>query len=253
MKASTTLFTLIFLSAHSLMAEESVLESAPVIDTVTYQVDKNRLVIQRIEEPDPTLQAAVSQSSTTTTSPEVGPQEGRSFQITATTYEEKGTRFQIRLLGPGPSKDVIGWSNLDWSLFTVRHQLIAREQRHRFLFFHSKVSLEALEQLTADPDSADSLPEVPALLPTHASTGSRYLLTSSYSDDTPQIETILDFLEALHTLYDEQRAQLEKEQELVIERGKERKRQILLEKNKPQTQTLRIWRLKDLEEKGESE
>ena len=62
------------------------------------------------------------------------------------------------------------------------------------------------------------------------------------SGEATEREETLDFLEAIHTLYDENRQKLHTDRELAIEHQKERQRQIKIEAAKPKTRVLKIWR-----------
>ena len=230
-----------------LFADPSSLESVPVLDEVTLKVGKDELVIQRIE--DPGLPAAKPEAPIIVPGKEAP--LTHSFQIAATTYADKGTRFVISSHNGDASQSFTGWSNLDWTLFTTRHQLDDKDQQHLFILLHTKVSKTQISQLKNNPDPANHPPEVPTELPSH-STGARYLLTSDFFAGDPAAEITLDFLEALHALYDEQADQLQQEHQLALEKQAERKRQILLEKQIPQRRVLRFWRL-NLDQKGDSQ
>mgnify|MGYP005851735591 FL=1 len=103
----------------------------------------------------------------------------------------------------------------------------AENVRYQFMLFH-----------TGSGQGVEA-PEVPEELPEFDETGARYLVTSS--EETEREET-LDFLEAIHTLYDGNQAKLHADRAIAIERHKERQRQIAIEKETPKTRVLKIWR-----------
>jgi len=107
--------------------------------------------------------------------------------------------------------------------------------------YHSMITTCAISSCSFIPGVAKEIdaPEIPAELPEFSQTGARYLVTSG---EATEREETLDFLEAIHTLYDENRQKLHTDRELAIEHQKERQRQIKIEAAKPKTRVLKIWR-----------
>lgn len=245
MNDKVPLIIFFFISYFSAYAEESPLDDAPVLDTATYKEGEDYLVILRVEDPavdrTPTVVEPEAQKI-----PAVQLAQNFSFQVVATTYGDQATRFEIKLLGEGEGKKLQGWSNLDWTLFTPRHRIKNGDQQHSFLLFHSKTGAEDLIKLASDADLARRPPQIPEVLPSRESIGARYLLNSAVSGADPAIETILDFLEALHVLHDEKAQELKEELRLKTMKREQRKHQILVEKNTSQTRALRVWRLKNI-------
>jgi len=210
--------------------DQSALENAPVLDEVVHQQGKDTLVIQRIEQPEFQTDDSI-QEETGESLPEVQVPAAvlptRTYIISATSYGQGGTRLQIWPSHRGQQGALEGWSNIDWSVLQSLLSFDDENVRYQFMLFHT------------GSGQGVNAPEVPDELPEFAETGARYLVTSS--EETEREET-LDFLEAIHTLYDGSQAKLHADRAIAIERQEERQRQIAIEKEKPQTRVLKIWR-----------
>lgn len=209
---------------------QSALENAPVLDEMVHQQGKDTLVIQRIEQPE-FLEGNTIQEEAKELPSEVPLQEvvlpTRTYIILATSYGVGETRLRIWPSHQGQHGALEGWSNIDWAVFQSLLPFDDEKFRYQFMLFRSGNGQEA------------EASEVPTELPQFSETGARYLVTSSA--ETEREET-LDFLEAIHTLYDGNQQKLHADRSIAIERQKERQRQIKLEKAKPKTRVLTIWR-----------
>ena len=204
---------------------QAALESAPVLDEVVHKQGKDTLVIQRIEQPDFLEEETVDQQTEIVTQ-----EEGllhHTYVISATSFEQGATRFQIWSPNQGQQRALEGWSNINWSVFQSLLSFDTENIRYQYMLFHT------------GSRKGENAPELPTELPKFEVTGARYLVTSSAEVEQ---EEILDFLEAIHTLYDEKKAKLHADRVVAIERQEERKRQIEINKAKPQTRVLKIWR-----------
>jgi len=76
-------------------------------------------------------------------------------------------------------------------------------------------------------------------LPDFKKVGARY---TSASEENIEDSTTLDFLEAVHALYDTQHTELSIQRDLVLKKHEERVRQLKADAKKPKTRVLRIWR-----------
>lgn len=209
---------------------QAALENAPVLDEVVHQHGNDTLVIQRIEQPE-FLEEEATQEETEEPQTEVpAPQvvlPTQTFIISATSYGQGATRLQIWPSHRGQQGALEGWSNINWSVLQSLLSFDAENVRYQFMLFPS------------GSGQGVNAPEVPDELPEFDHTGARYLVTSS--EETEREET-LDFLEAIHTLYDENQAKLHADRAIAIERQRERQRQIAIEAEKPKTRVLKIWR-----------
>jgi len=208
---------------------QAALENAPVLDEVVHQHGNDTLVIQRIEQPEFLEEATQEETEEPQTEVPV-PQvvlPTQTFIISTTSYGQGATRLKIWPSHRGQQGALEGWSNIDWSVLQSLLSFDDENVRYQFMLFHT------------GSGQGVNAPEVPDELPEFAETGARYLVTSS--EETEREET-LDFLEAIHTLYDENKAKLHADRAIAIERHKERQRQIAIEKETPKTRVLKIWR-----------
>jgi hypothetical protein len=221
--------------------QPSPLENAVVLDEVVFQKGKDQLVVQRIEEPE--LEAGQDDlSEAQPETPQPVPENAlptQTFLISATTYADQGTHLELWPVSRGRQAALSGWSNLDWSVFQAFHKFTDGQQTFQIMLFHSKLGEAEVNRRANTDDSERSYPQVPEQLPDLSETGARYLVTSPAETEK---EDTLDFLEAIHKLYDENSQELK--QDLVEARiaNEERQRQIKLEAEKPRTRVLKIWR-----------
>ena len=205
-------------------------QDPPVLDEVVHKEGKNTLVIQRIEQPefekDDSIQENSDESQSNGGLSEVAIQS-QIFIISATNFASKGTFLKIWPSHLGQQGAFEGWSNIDWSVFQNLLSFNSDNVHYQFMLFHTKLSED------------ENSPAVPAELPEFNLTGARYLMTSSKEI---AIDETLDFLEAIHALYDDNKAQLHEDRVVAIKRQKERKRQIEIEAQKPKTRVMKIWR-----------
>jgi len=210
---------------------QSALENAPVLDEIVHQQGKDTLVIQRIEQPE-FLEDDTTQEETGESQPDVQTPEAvlptRTYLISATSYGAGGTRLQIWPSHRGQQGALEGWSNVDWSVFQSLLSFDGNNVRHQFMLFYS------------GSGQGSDVPEVPTELPEFSQTGARDLVTSG---EATEREETLDFLESIHTLYDENQQNLHTDRQLAIEHQKERQRQIKIEEAKPKTRVLKIFKL----------
>lgn len=207
---------------------QAALENAPILDEVVHKQGKDTLVIQRIEQPD-FLEEKMTQEGTVRQNEAVA-QEGmlhQTYVISATSFGQDATRFQIWSPDQGAQGALEGWSNINWSVLQSLLSFDADNISYRYMLFHTGSGQD------------ENAPEIPTELPQFEVTGARYLVTSR---DEAEREEILDFLEAVHALYDSNKAKLHADRAIAIKRQEERKRQIKIEKAKPKTRVLKIWR-----------
>lgn len=206
------------------------LDNAEVLDEVVHQHGKDTLVIQRIEQPE-FLQEERAHEKGGEPQTEVPAEQvvlpSQTYIISATFHGRGATRLQIWPSHRGQQGALEGWSNIDWAVFQSLLSFDDENVRYQFMLFHS------------GSGQGVNAPEIPNELPEFDETGARYLVTSS--EETEREET-LDFLEAIHTLYDGNQAKLHADRAIAIERQEERQRQIAIEKETPKTRVLKIWR-----------
>lgn len=221
--------------------QPSPLESAVVLDEVVFQKGKDQLVVQRIEEPE--LESAQEEpAEAQPETPQIVPENAlptQTFLISATTYADQGTYLELWPVSQGRQAALSGWSNLDWSVFQTFHKFTDGQQSFQIMLFHSKLSNAEVDRRANANDKETSYPQVPEQLPDLTETGARYLVTSPAETER---EDTLDFLEAIHALYDEKSQELR--QELVEARiaNEARQRQIEIDSEKPKMRVLRVWR-----------
>ena len=206
------IFSLTLFGSLSLVGQEaeqpSPLENAVVLDEVVFQTGKDQLVVQRIEEPDfEQTQAELAESQVD--APQPAPENIvpiKTFLVSAITYADQGTYLELWPVSEGRQAALSGWSNLDWSVFQTFHKFTADQQLFQLMLFHSKLSESEVERRANASDQERSYPQVPQKLPGLSEAGARYLVTSSVES---QRKDTLDFLEAIHLLYDENSQDLE--------------------------------------------
>jgi len=212
---------------------KTTVEDSPVLDEVVHEQGKDTLVIQRIEQPE--LLRKESQDGGVS---EEGQPEGegiltKTFIVSATTYDQKETSLKIWPSHLGERFAIDVWSNIDWSVFKSAISFDNGSSRYLFMLLHTSVNTASNgSEEEGESGSPDSLPEFEG-------NGARYLVTSS--EETEREET-LDFLEAIHALYDEDREELHQKYEIVQQQQNERRRQIELETEASKIRVLKIWR-----------
>ena len=230
------IFYISIFGSLTLMGQEeklSPLENAIVLDEVAFQKGKDRLVVQRIEEPD----LKVEEEHVSDPLPVVGDAfPTQTFLVSATTYADQGTYLEVWPTALGKKAAIQGWSNIDWSVFQTFHKFVVGQKGYQIMLFHTKLSEEEISRRSNDIEQF--YPKVPELLPDLES-GARYLITSQA--ETEQADT-LDFLEFIHMLFEENSQELKTELIGILEANEERKRQIQIESEKPKKRVLKIWR-----------
>ena len=205
---------------------QSAVENAPVLDEVVNQRGNDTLVIQRIEQPE-FLEDEGSPEEQTEAPVQQSILPVQTYVIAATSFGPGATRLQIWPSNRGQNDALEGWTNIDWSVLQSLLSFDTQNVRYQFMLFYS-----------GSGQGADS-PEIPQDLPEFTETGARYLMTL---EENAQHEATLDFLEAVHALYDDSREQLHANRAVAIERQEERLRQIEIEAAQPKTRVLKIWR-----------
>ena len=126
----------------------------------------------------------------------------KSFVVSSTVYD--GTNTQLTVTSTGPEREtLICWSNLNWQHLQGIHQFDSRWGHFSFLHFSQSDSLSRLIKLQELGQDV-AIPEVPELLTPFQKSGARYYVTEGEN------ESALDFLEAIHELYDENKQALRK-------------------------------------------
>lgn len=211
---------------------EPALEDAPILDEVVYKQGKDTLIIQRIEQPEFLGKTSAEKEEPATSSEDLkreikAPLPTETYIISATSIGKTATRIKVWPSHLGQQVALEGWSNIDWSILQGLLSFEGDNKTYQLMLFHSANS------------HGENLSEVPTDLPEFGQTGARYLVTSSEDSER---EEILDFLEAIHALYDEKQQKLKSDREIALEKHEERKRQIEIEAKKPKTRVLKIWR-----------
>lgn len=213
----------------SVLAQQTTPENAPILDEVTYQKGKDTLVIRRIEEPE------LLAESKKVVKDNALPQEEnlnlelkyQIFIISATSYGDGLTHLQIWPSHRGQKSALSAWSNIDWSVLQSLLHFKDGNTGYQFMLFHTRGDQEMKLKSNA--------PE----LPDFKQVGARY---TSASEENIEDSTTLDFLEAVHALYDTQHTELSIQRDLVLKKHEERARQLKADAKKPKTRVLRIWR-----------
>ena len=235
------IFALSFIVLGPIFGQEleqpSPLESAVVLDEVIFHNGKSRLVVQRVDEPE----LKKGQSAPVEPPPEslrTSPEDvlpTQTFLIVSTTYSNLGTYFELWPASLGKQASLSGWSNLDWSIFQPVHKFTDGQHNFQFMQFHSKIGDAEIARRKKVDNQGGGGPQLPTTLPSLTETGGRYLVTSP--EETEREDT-MDFLEALHKLYDERSQELAD----LREAREERRHQMQMKAEQPKDRVLRVWR-----------
>ena len=212
--------------------EEATIEKAEILDEAVYQQGKDTLVIQRIEQPESTkgdqdqgqVPALRKDDHETEKESEI---LTKTYIIAAQKYSEAATQLKIWDTRSGNQAAIEIWSNIDWAILQNLISLDGDGLKYQFILFHSAANHEA------------KLSEIPAELPAFKDGGARYFSSAS---EGAGLEATLDFLEAIHTLYDDGREGLKESHALQLEQAEERQRQVEKEAKKAKTRVLKMWR-----------
>lgn len=221
--------------------QSSPLDEAVVLDEAIFTNGNKTLVVHRIEEPELAIEPSsideTDSDSTSSSLSETLPTQ--TFLVSATTYANQGTYFEVWPTSAGRNTALRGWSNLDWTVFRATYKFSDGQKNFQLMLFHSNLTEAEVNRRWEANDSGGSYPRVPEQLPTLQEQGGRYLIVSPEEDEH---KDTMAFLEGIHGLYDERTDELREEYDSLHEYQEERKRQLSIEAAQPQTRLLRVWR-----------
>lgn len=143
-----------------------------------------------------------------------------SFVVSSAIYD--GTHTQLTLSSTGPERKTITcWSNLNWQHLQGIHQFENSWGHFSFILFSRSDSLARLTDLK-EAGHQVAIPQIPELLTPFRQSGARYYVTEGTDD------TALDFLEAIHELYDDNKRALRKAHQERLKKERDRQRELLL-------------------------
>lgn len=160
-----------------------------------------------------------------------------SYVVSATVYDDEFSLITWWPTSGGVDQPYICVSNIDWSHLNGFHNLKGQGKDFTFMLFQSSSSLEQLKTLQSQ-GKAINLPEIPKEISKIGNGASRYIVVQGDETNDPA----MDFMEAIHTMYDADKHALIQAQDARILAGKERTRQLKLEKENPKDVVIRYYR-----------
>ncbi len=127
-------------------------------------------------------------------------QSGGFFTVSATIYDHKTTYVRWW----NGKEEYACYSNVDWNHLGGFHEFVGRGKRFSMILFSANSSIK---QMREDKRAGyrNSLPKIPSL-PNLATHGARYMVIKGDEGN----DDAMEFIEAIHDLYDENKAALVK-------------------------------------------
>ncbi|MEN8738129.1 MAG: hypothetical protein ABF337_12855 [Akkermansiaceae bacterium] len=148
-------------------------------------------------------------------------ESGGFFIVSATVYDHKTTHVRWW----NGKEEYACYSNVDWNHLGGFHEFEGRGKRFNMILFSANASTARMRK-EVEAGYRNSLPEIPKL-PALAAKGAAYMVVKGDEDN----EEAMEFMEAIHDLYDANRAELvsawrerEKNHKLYLKQREEQER-----------------------------
>ena len=156
--------------------------------------------------------------------------------VSATVYDNEATFLRVHTQSGGESQVTEAWSNVDWRHLSGFASFEGRGQTFSFLLMAGDSSIEALKKAKElNPEIV--VPEPPNNLPKIGSAGPRYTVGKEAANH----EVALEFLEAIHDLYEEKETELIEAHEKRVADQIARQEQLRLNPPKKKDVEVHFW------------
>jgi hypothetical protein len=214
--------SLLLLCPFSLVAQE--IERSKVIHRNGRKITIEKLIfpdggeeaLKKAEPLKPEQQASLVPSESTQTE--------HSFIVHAVVYDQETSFVRWSTLSGGKKESYSCWSNINWGYLQTLHKIQSDRGNFSFMLLSHDTSLKALQERIESGEDIH-VPVIPPELPPLKEVGARYLVTiGDESSDSPALE----FIEAVHELYDAERQQLVEAHHDHLREERWRKHQLLI-------------------------
>jgi hypothetical protein len=159
------------------------------------------------------------------------------YVVSATVYDDEFSLVTWWPTSGGVDQPYTCVSNIDWSHLNGFHNLKDQGKNFTFMLLQSSSSLEQLRKLQKQ-GKVINLPEIPKEFPKIGNGVPRYRVVQGDETNGPA----MDFMQAIHVMYDSDKHALIQDQDARILAGKERTRQSKHEKENPKEVVIRYYR-----------
>lgn len=157
--------------------------------------------------------------------------------VSATIYDRRATHLKVWSHDGEQREPVEAWSNADWNFLGGFASFEGRGQSFTFLMFPGNSSIETLRQAQRrNPEIV--VPEIPKELPRYRQSGARYVVMNH---EEVKNEDALEFLEAIHDLYEAEKPTLVRAYRQREIQRKRRAEELRLNPPKPEDIEISFW------------